>query len=408
MPFPRRALVLLAALPMVLVGCIGADDDAPVDPAATANDSDTNQTTKLPDGRDFAAADETNKTEEGVGGVEHKHDYWHGKEQVTIYDRDVPVSGFFERGDNSKVGIGFLNLETRPDNPEEPALVYEGTGKVTFTLTKGTAWADSYQVTFRTAAKDWSPWQPIKVGESIVYEPEKVETDMPHSFRSLWNWKIQAIGPAPVTGEPIFGGTIRDDDLGVNQDIPESKLHATIVVERARNVDDWPGHPAFYDGVAERVVAENKPGKTNVQQAADVLLYGVEPDQVVPDRLISMGTRTLDVYVNITKLELPPGVTNGGFTLYWRTANTTPDSLGIFSLANETDDKTTAFFHLSVDDDEVDSPYQPASRFGFKLLANVLNDDVAACYRCVPYTIEYSMTIVARPDPSAMPMAMEE
>lgn len=404
MPHPRRLVTLLVALPLVLTGCLGfGKDDEPVDTSAVNDTNESEVPETLPDGREFVAGDETNKTEEGVGGVIHQHDYWKGKEQVTIYDRDVPVSGFFERGDNSKVGIGFINLETLPGGAEdEPALVYEGTGKVTFTLTKGTAWADSYQVTFRTAAQDWTPWQPIRVGESIAYEPEKIETDMPHSFRSLWNWKIQATGPAPVTGEPLFGGTVGPAE------VPESKVHAVIVVDKARNVDDWPGHPAFYDGVGERIVAQEKSGSTTVQQAADVLLYGVEPDQVVPDKLISMGSHTLDVYVNITQLTFPPGVPNGGFTLYWRTADTRPDDLGIFSIANETDDATFAYWHLQLDENMVDSPYQPASRFGFKVLANPVNDDAAACYRCVPYEIKYTMTIIARPDPAAVPASMDE
>jgi len=178
-------------------------------------------------------------------------------------------------------------------------------------------------------------------------------------------------------------------------------IHVKIQVTKARDVDDWPAHPAFYDGVLERIVASNKQGGTTVQSAADVQVYGVEPDQVVPDKLISMGTRVIDVYVNVTQLNLPPGVPNGGFTLYWRTADTRPDDLGIFSIANSTDKAKVAYWHLRVNDTRVDSPYQPLSRFGFKVLANPINDDAVACYRCVPYTIDYTMTIIARPDPTS-------
>lgn len=390
---PVRPLVLLLTLAMVAAGCIGKDDPAP-ETAPETNDTPTMNTT-LPDGREFVAAAETNKTEEGVGGIDHKHDYWEGKETVVIFDRDVSqdLTPIFERGDNTKVFTVFINLDNISEEDPRPALVYEGTGKVIFELSGGLPTTTEYQLTYRTAGKDWSEWVPIASGSSFEYEPEMTETDMPHSFRSLWNWKLQAVGPVPITGDPTFFDTM--------------PLHVTITVVKSRSVLDWPGHPAFYDGVEERVVALNKPGSTTVQQAADVLIYGVEPDQVVPDKLVSMGSRTLDVYVNITQLNLPPGVPNGGFTLYWRTADTRPDDLGIFSIANETDDTTFAYWHLMLEDDMVDSPYQPTSRFGFKVLANPVNDDEAACYRCVPYTIEYTMTVIARPDPEAVPATLE-
>lgn len=386
-----RPLVVLLAVSMALAGCINKGDVAE-EPTAPAQTNDTLPTT-LPDGREFTAVQETNKTEEGVGGMEHKHDYWQGFDQITIFDQDVSPSltPVFERGDDSKVWIAFINLGNISEEDNRSALIYEGTGKVDFTLTGGPAWATSYQMTFRTAASDWTPWQPIAVGETFSYEPQKIETDMPHSFRSLWNWKLQAVAPVPVTG-----------DLFVSDVAPEGEpMHVTIVVHRARDVDDWPGHPAFYDGVDERIVAENKPGKSSVQHAADVLVYGVEPDQVVPDRLISMGTRTLDVYVNITRLELPPGVENAGFHLFWRSADTTPNSLGHSQFNNETDAKTFAYWRLEVDDDMVDSPYQPTSRFSFKVLATPADSSVVLCYRCMPYELEYTITVIARPDENA-------
>lgn len=389
----RVALVFSVALlvPLAgLAGCFGKDEPPVTDDKGALNQSNVTPTA-LPDGREFEAAKETNATvsNETLDGQMHMHDYWHGKETVTIFDQDVSVdlTPVFERGDNSKVWEAFINLEKLPDESNFSALIYEGTGKVTFLITAAPQWSTTFSMTFRTAGKDWSPWANVDVGTPFEYMPAKTETDMPHSIRSLWNWKLQATAPVAVTGD-LFG-------LGEGVIPP---VHVQIIVTKAASVDDWPPHPDFYSGgITERVVMFNKQGKTDVQNAADVLIYGVEPDQLVPEKLVSMGTDILDVYVNITELTLPPGVPNGGFTLYWRTANTTPDALGIFSIANETDKQTNAYFHLKIDHGVVDSPYQPTSRFAFKILANPLDDSMVACYRCMPYTITYTMTIIARP-----------
>jgi hypothetical protein len=364
----RPLLVALLFLTLPLAGCIGAKD-APVDAAADDGTAQTPvQNDTLPTGQEFVAAEETTKTEEGFGGLHHMHDYWEGQEQVTIYDYDVPSSIFptFERDDNTKVFLGFVNLNEVPGQ--------EGTE----------------EKPGRTAATDWSEWIPVEAGKPFEYTPRKIETDMPHSFRSLWNWKVQAVSPVPVTGAAFTDA------------LTSTPLHVQITVTKSRDVDDWPGHPAFYDGVQERFVVRDAPGRTNVQQAADVLVYGVEPDQIVPDKLVSMGTRYLDVYVNITKLEMPPGIESDGFTLFWRSAATHPTDLGYNPGNNDTDGKTWAYWHLTVKDDELDSPYQPTSRFSFKVLANAADSTFARCYRCVPYTIEYTMTVIARPDPDAV------
>lgn len=396
----RRPLVLLAALlfPLVsLTGCLGGEEGAPAAVDPNADNSTNTSSTELPTGRRFVAIEETNATEDGVGGMDHKHDYWHGEEHVVVYDEDVEP--FFlpigERDDTSKFFIGYVNLQTVPGDDERPALVYEGTGVVTFTITQAPSWSDTFEVVYRTAASDWLEPIDVRVGEPFVYEPEKIETDMPHSNRSLWNWKLYAKSPLPVTGDPA--GWF---------DLSQSPIHVTISVTKARNVDDWPGHPDFYGGAAERIVVNEAQGQANIQHAADVLLYGVEPDQIVPEKLISMGTKYLDVYVNITHLQMPPGVEADGFTLFWRTAGHQPSDLGYNPGNNETDGKTWAYWRLTLDDNELDSPYQPESRFSFKVLANAANSEFARCYRCVPYQIEYVMTVIARPDPNAVPMEM--
>ena len=400
---PLRPVVLAAVLvSLAFAGCLKGGNEEPVTNTSVENETPVNET--LPDGREFAAIEETTAVEEGVGGMEHKHDYWQGAEQIVIYDRDVvPTGSVFERGDNSKVFTYFINLENISETDNRSALIYEGTGKVIFEISGGAPTATEYQMSFRTAAKDWSPYAPIALATPFEYVPEKIETDMPHSFRSLWNWKLQVSGPVPAA-DPA--GWVMGEDVTGGGAYPP--FHVKITVVKARNVDDWPGHPAFYDGVDERIVVTNAPGKTSVQHAADVLVYGVEPDQVVPDKLISMGTRVLDVYVNITRLDLPPGVENAGFQLFWRSADTRPDDLGHSNHHNESDGATYAYWRLEVEEDMVDSPYQPTSRFSFKVLATPADDQAVYCYRCMPYELEYTITVIARPDPAAVPASLDE
>jgi len=397
-PRPIVFAVALAILP--LAGCV--DDAEPAAAIAPTNTTDDGQDTTLPDGRDFAAAKETNKTEAGVGGKLHIHDYWRGQTQVTIYDQKLnadltPV--FPDREDTGHVLVAFVNLENVPGENDRPALVYEGTGLVTFTVVEAPAWSQNLRVTFRTAGTDWSEPQALTAGAPFTYQPGLLEADMPHSTRSLWNWKLVSDAPAPVAGAPdATGGTPLEGSQA------DSAFRITIVVDKADEVKDWPGHPAFYADAPYRVVAENKPGKTTVQTVGDIYLYGVEADSVLPDKLISMGTDTLDIFVNITRIDSP--VPPSGFFLFWKAADTRPNDLWNGDFNNDTDEKSYAHWHLKLDPEMLDAPYQPTSRFEFKVLMNPGNDDAVGCYRCIPYNIEYTLTVVARPDPEAAPVVI--
>lgn len=385
-------LVALVLLAIPLAGCVSdAPPEATIEPTAL-EDAETNTT--LPDGRTFAGAVETNKTESGLGGRVHQHDYWHGGTQVTVFDDEVsifPFSPVFpSKDDTSHAGVAYIDLDKVPEAEDRPALVYEGTGAVIFTITQSPPWMQSATVSFRTAATDWNDGTSVKVGEPFVYEPTVQDLDVPHSERSLWNWQILSEAPAPValaTGSPA-GDTLR----------------VTIEVLKAREVVDWPGHPAFYAEVDKRVVMDNMAGKTQVAPQ-DVFVYGLESDKLVPEKLIGVGTGSLDVYVNITGLD--PDLPVRGYTLWWRSADM-PDYEGIAHNpgANDTEGNY-AHWHLAVNETQLDAFYQPTSRFNFRVLAHVgdetVTSNVGRCYRCFPYTLEYTMTVVANKDPDYVP-----
>lgn len=392
-----RILVLLTLAAVPLAGCV---DDATPPPAIELDSEDNGTNDTLPDGREFAALEETNKTEKGLGGRIHKHDYWGGQDRVLVFDDVVeigPIPVFPSRDDTNHLFVGYLALGDVPGE-ERPALVFEGTGLVEFTITQAPPWMQTARVSFRTAAQDWTERTPIQVGEPFTYAPTAVDNDVPHSVRSLWNWEVTADSP------PAFADCAVVFDTFCTA-TPDAQIRVQITVVKANDVVEWPGHPAFYDEVEKRVVVDNVASRTTVQSAADVLIYGVEPDQVVPDKLIGVGTGSLDVWVNVSKIDAP--VETSGFTLFWRSADIPEYELGYNPGANESDGKTWAHWHLVVNETMVDAFYQPTSRFTFKVLADAgpeaFRENFARCYRCVPYTIEYTMTVIANKDPDYVP-----
>src|SRR5581483_9735049 len=87
----RTLAVALLLVAGVLTGCIGGKDDTPT--TLKKGNVQLNDTfTKPPDGREgnISAFSETNQTEKtGIGASVHTHDYWQGKNRLTIVDQDV-------------------------------------------------------------------------------------------------------------------------------------------------------------------------------------------------------------------------------------------------------------------------------------------------------------------------------
>lgn len=68
-----RSLLSLVVL-LLLAGCVGRGAEEPEAPVEPAQEREA-PSFVLPDGRGVSAAEnETNRTEAGVGGVDHKHD----------------------------------------------------------------------------------------------------------------------------------------------------------------------------------------------------------------------------------------------------------------------------------------------------------------------------------------------
>lgn len=377
----RRA-VLLATL-LLSAGCFGKDDE-PADPLATAapaaNDSASNAT--LPDGRGESLGNkETNRTEAGVGGVEHRHDYWAGREQVVVLQQDVAFAPFpfFPDGQGTPPkGVAYLTLP-------EGMLVYEGAEKVTLVVkpapVRGVAPSPAppaLTVQYRTAADaEWREPAALPYEQPFEVQVEPQETDMPHSTVSLWNFRLVADRPSTSA----------------------ERVNVTVTAYRGRDVADWPGHPDFYAETSERVVLD-RAVTTHVYGFPENTFYEGMDAYEVPDKLISYGTGVVDVYVNVTRFTATLPVSPTEYILYVHNAT----DLGIvccpegYQDVNGKNDLASYHFQVPVDVPGMDSPYQPHSRWGFYLAARV-GAPVPVAHGFTDgasYDVEYHMTIIAR------------
>lgn len=395
-----RALVALLAVAVLLgAGCIGASKDnknVPVN--QTALDNSTIKNATLPDGRGVSNGNlETNKTETGMGGVQHQHDYWKGKETATLVSDVFYFNAFpvYPGGEGSEPGsIAYIKLPIG-DNTSGPILVYEGAIEVDVTAKMmGGCFVDesscapdpqmpSLLLRYRSAADSkFRDAGPIADGATVKIPITPKETDMPHSHSSLWAWEIVADKPT------------------------QDAINVTITVKRGADILNWPGHPDFYADKTERVIAD-KEVKVHRNGAEENLLYGSASSWVAPDKLVSYGTGSLDVFINITKATASNGASPTNFFLEYHNAtlldeeDTFNERLGDHEKKN---DLQHYHFVVKVDPNGMDGPYQPGSLWGFRPVAEFATilppagpySSIGLCPGCFPYDIEYHLTIIAR------------
>lgn len=388
--------VPLLFVALAFAGCLGGGEEVTAADEEATNDTGASAAESMPDGREgkLIAFEETNVTEEGEGGVDHRHDYWQGRERVTIAEQNVRMMQW--AGATEAVGEVVLAAD---------ALVYEGAAKVemTFSAPKrracetvvtfngdfvctdfatGTRVDDpsggpaGFKVSLRHAATTtWIEVGEIAWGETMVFDITDAKmTDMPHATNTLWGFRVTSTEPDAHT--VTFDSVI--DIIRAPGEIPL-----------------WPGHPEFYALGPERVVldAEGVTRETGLSGAAGASGQS-SMEKVVPEKLISYGTKAIVVTVDIQSLEqLNPAEAPSGWFLQYHNASgrwlstdwTDPEHPG---------DATAHTWVLPVDDGGMDSPYGDGSRWGFRLRAS-FDGGVVACSGCAAYEAQYAIRVVA-------------
>lgn len=414
---PRLAVTLLAAM-LLVAGCIG-EPEAPLDVNETVLNETSENNATLPDGRGTSAGiAETNKTEEGVGGMEHKHDYWKGQDRVLLFDRMVSLScpPCMPDGEGTqpksvayvKLGKlpGVADAESERDGvPAEgaDAMVYEGAASVELLFATPTALFEDNPAAHPTPAKlfvqyrsaadaEWREPVPVTFDTPVVIEVTPEMTDMPHSTHSLWVFRLS---------------TDRPDYL----EVPMS-----VTVVKGREVVDWPGHPDFYAERSSRVVMQQHV-TTHMSGIESFALYDSGGTWATPERLISWGTKEITIIVNVTGARNAYGATPTGYFLEVHNATIIGPEITFGSRHGDIDDENdlkTYEFAILVDEAGMDGPYQPASRWGFRLMATFADVDlptgggIGFCPGCFPYDIEYDIVVIAQDHESGRAEAMEE
>lgn len=400
MPLPpgsRRVRVLAVALLVLvsgLAGCMnrGGDAEPEPDPLASAGNA-SNQTAELPDGRGVSSGNvETNRTEQGVAGVEHKHDYWNGAEKVDVFSGDVTLSVLpvFPDGEGTTPkGVGYIKL---PNG----SLVYEGAEKVSVLVKTPTVRGQANPaisgvvMQYRSAADaDWRERSTLTFDAPFDIDVDPQMTDMPHSTSSLW----------------VFRFTADNAEF--------TSINVTITAFKGREVVDWPGHPDFYADKAYRVVMDAD--VTSVLQGFPDNVFYEGNDWEVPPLLISYGTKRVEVFANVSAIRSTRPTAQEPVAVYLAMHNATQvgfetDIFNYYADVRGEDNLQSYHFVLPVTDEGMDAPYQPASRWGFALhvgwgqgpTQELPLPFAGGCGDCTSYEVDWRITVIAYPDEAAV------
>lgn len=374
----RTLLAALLVAGSIMTGCLGGEEP-PAAPAAADNETEetvlaANESTEAPDGRgEISAFKETNRTEAGVGSMEHTHDAWGGAERLenVAYIRGglIPIpflpckeSGACTVGGSAETypaGTAIADFDLAP--PPDMGMIYEGTGKVELVLTEFEGIVGPAnplgKVYFDYLAANDEPGAmrtggELKLNEPFVIDIKPTDADMPHQTKSLWVFRIYS-----------------------NSEMVEFVFNITINLIKGYDVVNWPPHPDLYANNPTRTIFD---GSVSLESKGtiDALAYGSDAGWTNPERVISWGTQRVSVTVsNVAFTSTVPGATPTGFVLEYHNASKPPllgngEQFGD-RLTDPSSDGTT--FHFTIDltndrGDAMDTPYAQYSRWGFRLV----------------------------------------
>lgn len=395
-----RAAGIVVGLFLLTAGCFGGGDGGKLDPAIV---TPTGPGVVPPTGRlniDYDNPDNVT-FENGTGGIDHHHDLWNGQTRVLIFEQSAKMHPMAARHAAEYVAEATFK-------PVQGAMVFEGTTSVDFTITKpqrhlcegedtidgdyvctsnflGVPGADDPSppagLTLRYKHASTFDW--IEVGPIAWDTPLPIQvtlpthTDMPHATSSLWEFQVTS--PNKQDSTLLF--TAKAEIVRGEGDIPL-----------------WPGHPDFYpNGLTSRLVLQRS------ASAGDAGLYGhgaaLVPDDVGPvyaDKLISYGTRSLHVWVNITSVTATnPATAPNSWFLFHENATGLDNITNAFDTTNYAFEKRAFYWVLPVDENGMDSPYSDGSRWLFGL-GGSLTTPALACYaECANWAATYDITVIA-------------
>ncbi len=368
-------LVAVAAF----AGCFGSDDaeapmatapEAPEDPAFAGVGGNATGGLGLA---------ETNKTT----GNAHIHDYWGEKREIVLVDQVLSnhLSPFPSGSPNVNDGVFFSTYEF-----PYGTIVYEGTGRLAFTVSELDPTLTGLKIRYLTPeATDFSEFVSLSPDVPLELAVTPRMTDMPHSTASGWAFEFYADGASSI-------------DWG--------DFRFKVVAYKANNVEKWPAHPDFYRDLTHRVVLDTE-ARTTVRGVSDSIVFDEDIEWVRPEKLVSMGTQRVVVFLNVTGVQTPPGFDPAGYILEYK--NATGHRVGAGERVSPSENSTSLnemAFDIWVDVGGHDAPYAEQSRWGFRPRA-IFTDTAGfgLCPGCFEYTVDYHITVIAYPYPTSSTVA---
>lgn len=370
----RISLALVAGALVLAAGFSGCLNDAPEEDAPERLPQATNETANV------TVDDGTKEMSADLGHQPHMHDYWTGRERVTLMDEDVQSDPFMTTfftffnviGSKSPaVGGAFLEM---PDG----AIVYEGTGQLEFTA----SWTDpavtGMQLRYRSAASpDFSEPQALTGGQPFVVEVTPEMSDMPHEKTSRWMFLL-----TPATGQAIAG-----------------TFHVKIDIVKMRDIEQFPGHPELFNGASTLTLYDGPAQSSQSSFPARIVQvattgFSPEDDGVPSAAVVPMETMSMTANVTISSATASVGKVTGATFLY-KPANTNRYMRANVIASNP---ETGIYqFAWPVEMSETDSPYAKSSQWSFDL--HVSTDPTGTgnnqCGGCSDAQVDYTLTVVA-------------
>lgn len=379
-PLPRVVAVvmmrfaLLAALAVLLAGCATPSaDDAAEAPAATEEGASAPAATPAID-------DGTARMDADVGHQPHIHDYWQGRERVTLFQGEVAPNSTGDAFAATTFTALFAREARVGGQPwllPDGQIVFEGTGGLEITATPVDPTTTSLSLSYKHAnTPDFTEPMPLPSGSPVWIEVTPEMADMPHSATSRWAFFFQPEAPGVMLGA--------------------FELRVDIV--KMHDVDLFPGHPDLWEGLAERVVMD---GHHRTEKAAYATrgLYLMEngdfgEPEFAPQRTIPMETTRIVVDVTITGSEATAGeVTQARF--FFRGADSSQLQSGGAPVEG-TFESGRLKWEIPVEMEMTDSPYANESQWRFMVEpATQFTGADPTCGGCVDSALEFDVVITA-------------
>ncbi len=369
----RLLLVLVAALFVTggFAGCLGGSGGDK--PAPAVNTTAAKAPPVIVD-----TGNSTNATGD-MGQMAHMHDYWEGKERVTILDQDLDVQPqdalqytFADVLRYQTPGVGGAMAR-----PTDGATVFEGTGRMEITATWSDPTVTSVTLRYRSAADtDWSKPQPITSGAPLKIDVTPEMCDMPHEKTSRWAFQLL----------PAQGGVI------------EGNVHLRADIVRMRDLSLWPGHGMLF-GAGHTLGLFDGPATSSHQSAETAIVDRIQnngdqpPEGVASQKVVPMETVWMTANVTITDATAQIGQVRNISFLYksadssnFRRANVTHADMG----------KGVFQFSWPVNMQQTDSPYAKTSQWRFDLQVSTSDPTgMGQCTACSDAQVQYKLQVVA-------------